>query len=44
VVPLAPRPQVDGKRLVRQTTVSKPSRCHEAARKFSGTPCRKAWR
>ena len=42
VMPPAPRPQVDGLRPVRQATVSTPSQCHEAARKFSRTPCREA--
>jgi len=42
VMPPAPRPRVDGLRPARQATVSTPSQCHEAARKFSGTPCREA--
>jgi len=42
---LAPRSQVDGLRPARQATVSTPSQCQEAARKFLGTPCGKArWR
>jgi len=45
VMPPAPRPQIDGQRPARKATVSTPSKCHEAARKFSGKPRREArWR